>query len=73
MKELQNVWNLSAAMDLRTADIKQQNKNVHRLLFLFSNILTNTRWKQEVKRMCLNGITCRGTHQVKKVKEPQCS
>ena len=24
MKELQNVWNLSAAMDLRRTDIKQQ-------------------------------------------------
>ena len=53
-------------MDLRTADIKQLNKNVHRRLFLFSNMSTNTRWKQEVKRMCLIGITCRGTHQVKK-------
>ena len=32
---------------------------------------TNTRWKQEVKRMCLNGVNCRETHQVKKVKELQ--
>ena len=29
MKELQNVWNLSAAMDLRRTDIKQRNKNVN--------------------------------------------
>ena len=38
-------------------------------LLLFSNMSTNksTRWKQDVKRMCLNGITCTGTHQVKKV------
>ena len=27
---------------------------------------TNTRWQQGVKRICLNGITCRGTLQVKK-------
>ena len=32
---------------------------------------TITRWKQEVKRMCLNAVTCRETHQVKKVKELQ--
>ena len=30
-----------------------------------------TRWKQEVKRMSLNGLTYRETHQVKKVKELQ--
>ena len=30
MKELQNVWNLSAAMDFKTA-----NKNVNRLTFVF--------------------------------------
>ena len=59
-------------MDLRRTDIKQQNKNVNRLT-LFSNMSTNTRMKQEVKRMFLNGVTCRGTHQVKKVKELQCS
>ena len=51
-------------MDQRRIDIKQQNKNRH----LFSNMSTNTRWKQEVKRMYLNGITCIGTHQVKKSK-----
>ena len=56
----------------RRTDIKQQNKNVSRLTFVFEQA-TNTRWKQEVKRMCLNGINCRGTHQVKKVKELQCS
>ena len=54
-------------MDLRRTDIKHQNKNVNRLTF-FSNMSTNARWKQEVKRMCLNGIICRGTHQVKKKK-----
>ena len=35
MKELQNVWNLSSAMELRSTDIKQQNKNVNRLTFVF--------------------------------------
>ena len=34
-------------------------------LLLFSNMSTNTRRKQEVKRTCLNVITCRGIHQVK--------
>ena len=56
-------------MDLRRTDIKQQNKNVNRLTFVF-DMSTNTLWKQEVKRMCLNGITCRGT-QLGKKKESQ--
>ena len=39
MKELQNVWNWSAAMDLRRTDIKkQQNKNVNRLTFVFEHV-----------------------------------
>ena len=42
-------------------------------LLLFSNMPTNTQMKQEVKQMFLNGVTCGGTHQVKKVKELQCS
>ena len=29
----------------------------------------NSRRTEEVKRMCLNGIICRGTHQVKNVTE----
>ena len=41
-------------------------------LLLFSNMSTNTRMKQEVKRMFLNGVTCRGTHQVKK-KSKNCN
>ena len=35
IEEFQNVWNLSAAVDLRRTDIKQQNKNVYRLTFVF--------------------------------------
>ena len=38
MKELQNGWNLSVAMDLRRAAIKQQNKNVNRLTFVFEHV-----------------------------------
>ena len=38
MKELQNVLNLSAAMDLRSTDMKQQNKNVNRLTFVFEHV-----------------------------------
>ena len=38
MKELQNVWNLSAAMDLRRTDIKQQNKNINRPTFVFEHV-----------------------------------
>ena len=47
MKELQNAWNWSAAMNLRRTDIKQQNKNVNGLTFVFEHV-NNTRWKQEV-------------------------
>ena len=39
-------------MELRRTDIKQQNKNVNRHF-----VSTNTRMKQEVKRMFLNGVT----------------
>ena len=49
MTELQNVRNWSAAMDLRKTDIKQQNKNVNRLTFVFQHVNKCTRWKQEVK------------------------
>ena len=54
-------------MELRMTDIKQQNKNINRLTFVFEHV-NNTRRKHEAKRMCFNGITCRGTHQVKKSK-----
>ena len=72
MKELQNAWNWSVAIDPRRTDIKKQNKNIYWLAFVFKHV-NNLRWKQEVKRMCLNGITCTGTHQVIKVKELQCA
>ena len=38
MKELQNVWNWSAAVDWRRTYIKQQNKNVNRLSFVFEYV-----------------------------------
>ena len=38
MKELQNVWNWNAAMDLRRTYIKQQNKNVNRLTFVSEHV-----------------------------------
>ena len=72
MKELQNAWNWSVAIDLRRTDIKKQNKNIYWFAFVFKNV-NNLRCKQEVKRMCLNGIICTGTHQVIKVKELQCA
>ena len=37
-KKLQNVWNWSTAMDLIRTDIKQQNKNVNRLTFVFEHV-----------------------------------
>ena len=39
MKELQNAWKWSAAMDLKRTDIKQQNKMLTDLLF-FPNMST---------------------------------
>ena len=47
MKELQmiNRMNLDAEMDLRRADIKQQNKNVNR--HLFSIMSTNQMYMME--------------------------
>ena len=38
MKELQNAWNLGAAMGLRKTDIKRQNKTVNRLFFHHENM-----------------------------------
>ena len=38
MKELQNVRNWSATIDLRRTDIKQQNKNVNWLTFVFEHV-----------------------------------
>ena len=35
MKELQNVWNLSAAMDFNKDRHKTANKNFNRLTFVF--------------------------------------
>ena len=35
MKELQNVWNLSATMDFNKDRYKTANKNVNRLTFVF--------------------------------------
>ena len=68
MKELQNVWNWSTAMDLSRIDKKQQNMNANRPTFVIEYV--NKYTKETRKRMCLNGITCTGTHQVKtKVKE----
>ena len=58
-------------MDFNKDRYKTANKNVNRLTFIFECQQT-TRWKQEVKGMCLNGVICRETHQVKKkVKELQ--
>ena len=54
-------------MDLRRTDIKQQ------LLFSIMSTNIDTRWKQGIKRMCLNGIICSETLQVSKVKELQYS
>ena len=51
---------------------KTANKNVKRLTFVFEHVNKYTMNKKQ-KRICLNGITCRGTHQVKKIKELQCS
>ena len=38
MKELQNVWNWSVAMDPRRTDIKQQNKNVNWVTLVFEHV-----------------------------------
>ena len=57
-------------MDFNKDRYKTANKNVNRH-FRFRTS-TNTRWKQEVKRMCLNGVNCRETHQVKK-KSKNCN
>ena len=66
MKELQNACNLSAAMDFNITDIKQQIRMLIDLLS-FSNVNKYT-METRRKRMCLNGETCRETHQVKKSK-----
>ena len=58
-------------MDLRCTNINQQNKNINRLTFVFEHV--NKYTMETVKRVCLNDITYRGTHQVKKIKELQCS
>ena len=59
-------------MDFNKDRYKTANKNVNRLTFVFERQQIDTRWKQEVKRMCLNGVNYRETHQVKeKVKELQ--
>ena len=55
-------------MDLRRTDIKQQNKNVNRLTFVFEHVNKYT-METRSKTNGNNGITCRGTHQLKKVKE----
>ena len=72
MKELQNDWNLSAAMDFNKDRYKTAKRMLTDLLS-FSNINKYTKWKQEVKRMCLNGVTCRETHQVKSQRTAICS
>ena len=70
MKELQNLWNLSAAMDFNKDKYKTANKNINRHFHFQAS--TNTRWKHEVKRMCLNGVNCRETNEVKK-KSKNCN
>ena len=62
MKELQNVWILSATMDFNKDRYKQQIKML--TTYIHFQTSTNTRRKQEVKWMCLNGVTCRETRQV---------
>ena len=57
-------------MDFNKDRYKTANKNVNRLTFVFERQQIHD-CKKEVKRMCLNGVTCRETHQVKKVKELQ--
>ena len=59
-------------MDFNKDRYKTANKNVNRLTFVFERQQIYTRWKQEVKRMCLNGVNCRKTHQVKK-KSKKCN
>ena len=54
MKELQNVWNLSAAMDFNNDRYKTANKNVNDLLS-FSNVnkyTMETRSKTNVFEWC---------------------
>ena len=41
------------------------NRRVFVKVFEHVKNRSTTRWKQEVKRTCLNGITRLGTHQVK--------
>ena len=53
MKELQNVWNLSAAMDLNKDRYKTANKNVNRLTFVFERQqIDTTRSKMNVFEWC---------------------
>ena len=66
MKELQNVWNLSAAMDFNKDRYKTANKNVNRLSFVFERQQIHDGNKK------LNGVNCRETHQVKK-KSKNCN
>ena len=51
MKELQNVWIWSAAMDLRRTDIKQQNKNVNRLTFVLEHV---NKYTMETRSILMN-------------------
>ena len=69
MKELQNVWNLSAAMDFNKDRYKTANKNGNRLTFVFERqqIHDGNKKKNEC-HMCLNGVTCRETPGKKKSK-----
>ena len=60
-------------MDFNKDRYKTANKNVNRLIFVFERQQIYTRWKQEVKRMCLNGVNCRETHQVKTKKSKNCN
>ena len=50
-------------MDFNKDRYKTANKNVNRLTFVFERQQIHV--GNKVKRMCLNGVTCSETHQVK--------
>ena len=52
-------------MDFNKDRYKTAYKNVNRLTFVFEHQQIQD-GNKKVKRMCLNGVTCRETHQMKK-------
>ena len=67
MEELQNVWNWSAAMDL-----KQQNRNALRLTFVFEHVNKYTMETRSKTNVFEWYNLYRNSSGEKKIKELQC-